>query len=72
MDSYNANVGGQTFLFRPITSDSEALFAEVGWTVAKAVRVLVATRGDWSSLYDFQFSPRASVTFAVTPTRVSA
>jgi len=67
MDSYNSSVGGQTFLFRPITSDTEALFAEVGWTPTKAVKFLVATRGDWSSLYDFQFSPRVSVTFALTP-----
>ena len=67
MDSYNSNVGGQTFLFRPITSDSEGVFGEAAWTVAKSVRLLVAARGDWSSLYDFQFSPRASVTFAVTP-----
>ena len=67
MDSYNADVGGQTFLFRPITSNAEALFAEVGWTVAKSVKVWLAARGDWSSLYDFQFSPRVAVTFALTP-----
>jgi len=69
MDSYNHDVGGQTFLFRPIRSDSEALFTEASWTVTKSVKLLVAARGDWSSLYDFQFSPRASVTFAATPTQ---
>ncbi len=67
MDSYNSSVGGQTFLFRPITSNTEALFAGVGWTPTTSVKFLVATRGDWSSLYDFQFSPRVSVTFALTP-----
>jgi len=69
MDSYNQAVGGQTFLFRPIRSDAEALFTEASWTVANSVKLQVAARGDWSSLYDFQFSPRASVTFAVTPTQ---
>jgi len=67
MDSYNPAVGGQTFLFRPITSDSEALFAQVGWDLTDHVKVVLATRGDWSSLHDFQLSPRFSLTYAVTP-----
>ena len=67
MDSYNPTVGGQTFLFRPITSNTEALFAHVGWNLTKQVKVVLASRGDWSSLYDFQVSPRFSVTYAVTP-----
>jgi outer membrane receptor for ferrienterochelin and colicins len=67
MDSYNPAVGGQTFLFTPISSNSEAVFAHVGWKVTPRVKAVVAARGDWSSLYDFQLSPRFSVTYAVTP-----
>ena len=57
MDSFNPAVGGQTFLFRPVTSDKEALFAQGTWSVSPQVKVVLAARGDWSSLHDFQFSP---------------
>ena len=67
MDSYNSTVGAQTFLFNPITSDKQALFAQTSWSASRQVKVLFAARGDWSSLHDFQFSPRASITYSVTP-----
>jgi iron complex outermembrane receptor protein len=67
MDSFNPQVGGQTFLFRPVTEDREALFGLGTWTISKQLKVLLATRGDWSSLHDFQLSPKASVTYTVVP-----
>jgi outer membrane receptor protein involved in Fe transport len=67
MDSFNPAVGAQTFLFRPITSKKQALFAQTSWSVTKQVKLLLAARGDWSSLHQFQVSPRTSVTYSVTP-----
>ena len=67
MDSFNPGVGRQTFLLRPIASDKEALFGVGTWNVAKQLKVLLAIRGDWSSLHDFQLSPKASATYSVAP-----
>ena len=65
MDSYNPEVNGQTFLFRPIASDKQALFGQGTWNATSRVKVLLAVRGDWSSLHDFQLSPKGSVTYSV-------
>jgi outer membrane receptor protein involved in Fe transport len=67
MDSYNPNVGGQTFLFRPVASNMQALFGQASWNVTSKLRALVAGRGDWSSLYDFQLSPRGALIYSATP-----
>jgi iron complex outermembrane receptor protein len=67
MDSFNSQVGKQTFLFRPIASDKEALFGVGTWRVAEPLKVLLAIRGDWSSLHDFQLSPKASATYKFGP-----
>jgi outer membrane receptor protein involved in Fe transport len=65
MDSFNASAGGQTFLFRPVTSDRQALFALGTWGVTPRLRVLLAARGDWGSLYTFQLSPKASASYSL-------
>jgi outer membrane receptor for ferrienterochelin and colicins len=67
MDSYNPRVGSQTFLFRPIESNQEAAFGQGAWNVTSKLKVLLAGRGDWSSLHDFQFSPKGAVTYSVRP-----
>jgi iron complex outermembrane receptor protein len=67
MDSFNAAVNGQTFLFHPVSASTEAMYAHVGWSATKHVKFVAAARGDWGTFYDFQWSPRASVTFAITP-----
>jgi len=67
MDSLNPRVGTQTFLFRPVASDKTALFGQGTWNVIKQLKVLLATRGDWSSLHDFQLSPKGSVIYRVAP-----
>ena len=67
MDSYNPKVGSQTFLFRPIASNQQALFGEGSWTVTSKLKVVLAGRGDWSSLHGFQLSPKGAVTYSVRP-----
>jgi outer membrane receptor protein involved in Fe transport len=67
MDSYNPAVGGQTFLFRPISSNSEAVFGQGTWNLSRQLKIIGAARGDWSSLYEFQFSPRGSVIYTFSP-----
>ena len=65
MDSFNPSVGGQTFLFRPIRSDKQALFGLGTWKANARLRILLAGRGDWSSLHDFQISPKVSAIYAL-------
>jgi outer membrane receptor for ferrienterochelin and colicins len=65
MDSFNPKVGGQTFLFRPVVENKQALFGLGTWNITKQLKVLLAARGDWSSLHDFQLSPKGSVTYSV-------
>jgi outer membrane receptor for ferrienterochelin and colicins len=65
MDSFNPKVGGQTFLYRPIVEDKQALFGLGTWNITRRLKVLLAARGDWSSLHDFQLSPKGSVTYRV-------
>ena len=67
MDSFNPLLGYQSFLYAPVTSNSEGLFGLATWDVTDRFKVLLALRGDWSSLHDFQFSPRASMTYRVAP-----
>ena len=67
MDSYNPSVGRQTFLFRPVTSDRQAIFGQGSWHATSRMRVLLAARGDWGSLHDFQFSPKSAVTYSFSP-----
>jgi outer membrane receptor for ferrienterochelin and colicins len=64
MDSFNPKVGGQTFLFRPVVEDKQALFGLGSWNITRQVKVLLAARGDWSSLHAFQLSPKSSVTYS--------
>ena len=65
MNSYNQEVGTQTFLTEPVTSETQAVFGQGAWQVMERVTVTLAARGDWGSLYDFQVSPRAAVTYDV-------
>jgi outer membrane receptor protein involved in Fe transport len=67
MNSYNRRVGAQTFLLRPINSDSQSLFGQSTWHATRQLKLMVAARGDWSSLHDFQLSPKGAVTYNVAP-----
>jgi iron complex outermembrane receptor protein len=67
IDSEDPETGQQTFLFRPVSAPRQALFGQASWNTTDHVRVVVAGRGDWSKLHDFQLSPKASVSYAFTP-----
>jgi outer membrane receptor protein involved in Fe transport len=67
IDSADPATGEQTFLFYPVSAPRQALFGHLSWHATDRVRVVVAGRGDWSKLHDFQLSPKASVSYALTP-----
>jgi outer membrane receptor protein involved in Fe transport len=67
IDSVDRNRGVQTLLFEPVGSNQRAMFGQADWNVTKQLKLVAAGRGDWSSLHDFQFSPKASVVYAVVP-----
>jgi len=45
----------------------EAAFAQVDYSFTESVKAVVAARVDESTLHDTQFSPKASLVYAVTP-----
>jgi outer membrane receptor protein involved in Fe transport len=63
IDSFDEELQRQSLVFEPIRSNQEALFGQVEWTVAGPLRLALAGRGDFSSLHDFQFSPKASAVY---------
>jgi iron complex outermembrane receptor protein len=67
MNSFNRSVGGQTFLFRPITADRQALFGQGTWKATPQLKAFVAGRADWSALHGFQLSPKVSLSYGVAP-----
>jgi outer membrane receptor protein involved in Fe transport len=64
IDSADSATGRQTFLFSPVSAPRQALFGQASWNITDDVRVVVAGRGDWSKLHDFQLSPKTSVGYA--------
>jgi outer membrane receptor protein involved in Fe transport len=63
MNSFDPRTNGQSFLFAPVRSDAQALFGLGSWDITDRLRVVLAARGDWSSLHDAQLSPRGSVLY---------
>jgi len=69
IDSFDKTTGRQSLLFEPIRSHQEALFGQADWHVAGGLRLVLAARGDFSSLHDFQFSPKSSIVYTLAPTQ---
>jgi len=65
IDSADPATGRQTFLFSPVSAPRQALFGQASWNITDDVRVVVAGRGDWSKLHDFQLSPKTSLSYAL-------
>ena len=63
IDSLDKTTGRQTLMFEPVDSDQQALFGQVDWNLAEQLKLVLAGRGDFSSLHDAQFSPKASVVY---------
>jgi outer membrane receptor protein involved in Fe transport len=64
IDSFDRDLGRQTLLFEAVESDQQALFGQVDWKIADQLKLVLAGRGDWSSLHEAQFSPKASVVYS--------
>jgi outer membrane receptor for ferrienterochelin and colicins len=65
IDSYDETTGRQSLIFEPIRSNQQAIFGQADWRVVGGLRLVVAGRTDFSSLHDVQFSPKASVVYAL-------
>ena len=67
IDSFDETLGRQTLMFEPVDSDQQAVFGQVDWNLTEQLKLVFAGRGDYSSLHDAQFSPKASFVFSPTP-----
>jgi outer membrane receptor protein involved in Fe transport len=66
-DSFDKVLGRQSLLFEPIDSNQQAFFGQADWNVIGPLRLVLAGRGDFSSLHDFRFSPKASAVYTLAP-----
>lgn len=67
INSFDEGRQAQSLMFEPIRSNHQAVFGQVDWAVSKSVRLVVAGRGDFSSLHEFQFSPKGSIVYEIRP-----
>lgn len=57
----------QTLLYEPIDNDSTAVYAQMDWQIADALKLVVAGRYDDSTLHEPQYSPKAALVWSATP-----
>lgn len=57
--------GRQTLVFRPVESDSQAVFGQVDFDLGDSFKLVLAGRYDESSLHDSQVSPKAAIVWSV-------
>jgi outer membrane receptor protein involved in Fe transport len=67
INSLDKGIGRQSLVFEPIRSNQQALFGQADWRVAGGLRLVLAGRGDFSSLHEFQFSPKGSAVYTIAP-----
>ncbi len=58
--------GRQTLVFRPVDSDSQALFAQADFELGDNVKLVLAGRYDESSLHESRFSPKAALVWSLS------
>lgn len=66
-DSFDPDRGRQTLLFEPVSASRQGIFGQADWQATPQLKVVLAGRGDWGSLYDFQFSPKAAAVYTINP-----
>jgi iron complex outermembrane receptor protein len=71
VDSFDETLQRQSLMFEPVRSNREALFGQLDWKVTRRLRLVLAGRGDFSSLHDFQFSPKSAVVYAPSPSHTA-
>lgn len=62
-DSFDPGQGRQTLIFESVSANRQAVFGQADWQLLPRLKLVLAARGDWGSLYDFQFSPKAAIVF---------
>ena len=67
IDSLDERLGRQTLMFAPVDSNQQAIFGQVDLNLTEQLKLVLAGRGDYSSLHDAQFSPKASLVFSLVP-----
>jgi iron complex outermembrane receptor protein len=65
IDSADPTTGRQTLMFEPVSSDNGAVFGQLDWSFAEKWKIVLAGRFDESTLHDPQFSPKASLVYAL-------
>jgi iron complex outermembrane receptor protein len=67
IDSFDKTRNQQTLLREPVTGNEQAVFGQLDWKVTDKLKLVLAGRGDWGALYDFEYSPKGSIVYSVTP-----
>lgn len=67
INSFDKGLQRQSLVFEPIKSNQQAIFGQADWSVWRGLRLVVAGRGDFSSLHEFQFSPKGSAVYTIAP-----
>ena len=65
IDTTDEATGRQTVLFEAVDADKQAVFGQVDWIVTNRLNLVLAGRGDRSSVHASQFSPKGSAVYTV-------
>ncbi len=65
IDTRDEATGRQTVLFEAVDAGKQAVFGQVDWNITGQLKLVLAGRGDRSSLHASQFSPKGSVVYSV-------
>jgi len=67
IDTLDPSTGEQTAIYRPVETETKALFAQADWSVNEHLKLVAAARWDDSTLHDPQFSPKGSAVYSINP-----
>jgi iron complex outermembrane receptor protein len=67
IDTLDPSTGEQTAIYRPVETETKALFAQADWRINDHLKLVAAARWDDSTLHDSQLSPKASAVYSVNP-----
>ena len=65
IDSFDEDLNRETLIFEPVESDSQAIFGQFEYHILDSLKLVLAARGDFSSLHDEQFSPKGALVYSV-------
>jgi outer membrane receptor protein involved in Fe transport len=65
IDSFDDTRGAQSLLFSPVDANQEAVFGQADINLTRRLKLVLAGRGDWHTLHDFQFSPKGSAVYTI-------